>query len=342
MTSSRRIVASLLLALASACGSSGPAAPDAGPEIDGGRRQQWTVVEPGDVRDLDLDLAADRVWAATATGVLRVEGGVVTRFASADGLPSVRCTAIAVDPDRQRVWVGTEDAGLAVYEDGSWRRGPALPIQNVGALAVEASGALWVGSGAASEVQGAYRVVGAAVETFATDGSDVRSILRTASGDVWFGTGLRGAAVRPAADGAWTWHNSTTLGFGLGAVDGLYQDAGGAIWVATLGDGLARFGDGRWTVWNRGFAPDMPNAYLSGVVVDRAGEVWASSKGSGLIRLSGWTVSAATVAGTGAWTMYRTSNSGFPDQDNDTNDVVIDRHDALWIAMPSGGLARFD
>ena len=107
-----------------------------------------------------------------------------------------------------------------------------------------------------------------------------------------------------------------------------------------FGDGLVRYEGGGWTVWNSNFDVDMPNTYLAGVAIDAAGFAWLASHGSGLVRLDWEPASPTTIARDGEWTMLRTSNSPFPDQDNATNDVVIDGHDALWIAMPSGGLAR--
>lgn len=343
-----------------ACGSDSDASGAAGPDVDSGVANDGGIVEPpkdggpssrndwkifgtneglpsGDVRDLDV--AKTTVWAATFGGVVRIEGDTVTAFRKANGLPSDKCTAVAVDAVHNRVWVGTEDAGITYYEGGAWHAGPPLPTTNIGALGVEPSGAVWIGAGSL-DPQGLFRYQApSAIETFSMDGSDVRSIVVNKLGEVWVGTSLKGVALRDV-QGGWQWYNSSTLGFGVQVADQVYEADDGAMWIASRGDGLLRRSGTNWTVYNLQFDPQMPTADLTGVVVDASGVAWLATQGAGFLRLEYKPAEATTIAGKGVWKQLRTNNSPLPDKDNSLTDVVRDANDALWMAMPSGGIAR--
>jgi diguanylate cyclase (GGDEF)-like protein len=97
-------------------------------------------------------LAQDRdgfLWLGTQQGVLRYDGGRITRFGRESGLPTLFIDQLEVAADGH-VWVGTND-GIARYNNGKFER---IPIPVSGAhfessfqiLATDNSGGVYVGT----------------------------------------------------------------------------------------------------------------------------------------------------------------------------------------------------
>ena len=100
----------------------------------------------------------------------------------------------------------------------------------------------------------------------------------TRDGSLWAGF-LRGGIAR-LLDGK-TAQYGTADGLAGGAVQALYEDDGGALWVGTA-EGLSRFREGRWTTWTaRHGVPD--NIYE--IIEDRLSGFWLMT-GTGLYRLN--------------------------------------------------------
>ena len=58
------------------------------------------------------------VWIGSYSGLVRYDGSEFYRFDSSVGISSVICL---YEDSRQRLWIGTNDAGLAVYEDNEFK-----------------------------------------------------------------------------------------------------------------------------------------------------------------------------------------------------------------------------
>jgi signal transduction histidine kinase/ligand-binding sensor domain-containing protein len=109
---------------------------------------------------------------------------------------------------------------------------------------------------------------------------EVEFLARSRSGGVWVAGNHQ---LREFQSGQWTkklgayaWTNSP--------VYWLYEDRQNRLWVATLGDGLFRYGsDG--SVLHLTTKDGLPNNFVRCVTEDREGNIWAGMEGGGLCRL---------------------------------------------------------
>lgn len=58
------------------------------------------------------------IWIGSYSGLIRYDGNEFYRFDSSTGVSSVVCL---YEDSRQRLWIGTNDNGIALYEDGEFR-----------------------------------------------------------------------------------------------------------------------------------------------------------------------------------------------------------------------------
>ncbi|MBR4183282.1 MAG: hypothetical protein IKQ56_05610, partial [Lachnospiraceae bacterium] len=59
------------------------------------------------------------IWIGSYAGLIRYDGNIFERMDSTEGLTSIKC--LYVD-SRDRLWIGTNDNGVAVMEKGKLRR----------------------------------------------------------------------------------------------------------------------------------------------------------------------------------------------------------------------------
>ncbi len=218
---------------------------------------RWeTVVETDPVNDLAL--APDgRLWAATAGGLLGVEGDSVTRFTAADGLPADNVLAVAVGQRDGAVWVATHQ-GAGMWDGAGWtvftRENSDLSWSGVAAVAVDGEGTVWLGTlgGGLTVIQGdAWQPL-----TTANSGlpwNFVTTVVDDGRGRVWLaadlpaGSGGNLASFDYAAcDGtpdqcpdAWQVFTPLNSGAPDSAVEAVATGADGRIWIGTRAAGVS-------------------------------------------------------------------------------------------------------
>lgn len=282
------------------------------------------------VRDLAAD--GDRgLWMATeGAGLIRYRDGAVTRYTTANGLPSdvVRC--VLVDKSGG-VWAATDSGLVSIVHEKLRRYGPAdgLNLTNIRGMCESNDGSLWAGGdGATLAVWNGKAFVAHPLASLPGSVS-VRSILCTHDGAVWVGStsGLvrvKGAAERrfTAADGLaddWVFclsdghdesiYAGTKNGFSrllhdrfetLRTRDGLSQstvyalchDREGSLWAGTK-HGLNQFMDRRTTPYTT--SEGLPSNDTGPVFDDGAGRIWIGTIGAGLSRFEGERFSLLTT-----------------------------------------------
>src|ERR1017187_5284275 len=251
------------------------------------------------------------LWAGTdGAGLLRYRGGVFRSYRAAQGLTNDFVRAVVESRDGV-LWAGTDD-GLFRLEgerlvrvDGTGK----IPALAVHAIREDRAGNLWVGGSTVISIHGAdcreYHLEGYG------SASRVKSISETADGTVWVGTvsGLQRL----------TWASRDTGQFEkvpeiVSTVRALWEDRSGALWIGSIGDGLLRYSDGRFTHVT---APDNPpSSTVLGIFEDNERNIWAGMQ-TGLLRLS------------------RAAMSTFPLPDTanaDFGTVYADPDGSLWVA----------
>jgi sugar lactone lactonase YvrE len=208
-----------------------------------------------------------------------------------------------------------------------------LPYNGVTALAIDAQGTIWVGTGRwyAFAGGGLAKFDGGNWTVYNAGNSDLPnndhvSLSIDAQGNIWSGT--EGGLAK--FDGAnWTVYKTNNSGLPSNHTGAPAFDAEGNAWIATFSNGgLARFDGENWTVYRTGNS-GLPSNAVADVAIDAQGNIWASTLGSGLARFDGTN-----------WTVYNTGNSGLPH--NNISFLSIDGQDNVWIGTYGGGLVKFD
>lgn len=238
--------------------------------------------------DLWLGIAGNRV--------LRVHDQVVTPLE----LPIERTAAnfTIAYPDRNgRMWIGSVQNGVWLWQSNTLRR--PFPLDEVGTVAraflQDRSGRMWIGN-----EFGLYLWQDELLKKFGeADGftpAFVFSFAEDQTGNLWIGTA--GGELRQFKDGQFETfrpadrRESPTALLGaasdLGPLKGveqywvLYCDAEGVLWIGTLGGGLLRFEDGRFTRFST--AEGLPNDHVCQVLEDELGYLWLGTRG-GIVRV---------------------------------------------------------
>jgi signal transduction histidine kinase/ligand-binding sensor domain-containing protein len=258
-------------------------------------------------------------WACALDPLLDVSQYAHTAWSFHNGFLNGAVYTVAQGPDGY-LWLGTQ---TGVYRfDGVRAFSPILrsgePVANteVGALLPAHDGSLWIGS-----LDGVVSVRNGELTPHPALGRRrVNVLLQDSAGTIWVGTAFGGAAGRLCAI-----RGETTRCYGddgsLGAaVESLYEDADGSLWVGA--------DSGLWR-----FRPGAPRQYSSVPIVDRQsltqgdrGAGLTIAMGSSVRELRGSTVTDHPLPGT-------------PAALNVTR-VLRDRSGGLWIGTQARGLVH--
>lgn len=319
-----------------------PAAAQPHPDAPG---PWWKV--PGLPSPLVTAVAQDTegfIWAGTHLGLVRTDGHHVEAFrpSSVDprSLPSavINVGALLVDPEGT-LWVGTK-GGLCRRRPrtrgfdctGRGAAGDALGGRDVVSLAVAPDGTVWAGT-----KTGLFRVHPGSLtstpvsEEHGLPHTYVTSLGVASDGTLWVGTS-RGLAVRPPGVPSFRRPEGFTDDV---FISDILPTAGGAVWVATRGQGVVRL------------VPEAPPQVIRLVEEARAlsetarvvvtltqrsdGTILAGTWGGGLLRIDPRSLLAAPSP-LGA--------SGRPSHTERVVDVTTDREGNLWAATWEGLFVR--
>ena len=217
------------------------------------------------------------------------------------------------------VWAGTEGAGVYRLESGRWERlGEDRQLRTPVTRAVleDRRGTLWVVSPGAGGVLQAFNGKGFEVVVQDPALSRPTALWESRHGELWVGTEVGPALVQgaqlhwPASGGKAELANTRCFAEG----------AEGAVWIGTLGSGLARLQDGVVARWRQ--SDGLASDFVLSLQAEPEGSVWAGTYGHGLSRIQGGR--CATVS----------SRHGLP------SDVIFsildDEQGSFWMSSPAG------
>jgi streptogramin lyase len=212
---------------------------------------------------------------------------------------TVYVRALAVEPARGALWVGTS-AGLneVDLESGKLRstftRRDGLASEQVFALAIDAQGYKWIGTGAGGASRYKENNGSGSFKTyFPMHGlADYRvfSFAQEARGAMWMGT-LAGASRLERSSSKFTTYAKQLVNEW---VYGLAVDPKGQVWFATEG-GVSMFDGKTWRAWTQADGLGAPRTergnYILAVHAGKDGAIWAGTWGGGAARFDGarWT-----------------------------------------------------
>lgn len=248
------------------------------------------------VRALAAEPARNALWVGTSIGVHEVDlasGRLRATFTRRDGLASEQVFAIAIDAQGYK-WIGTGAGGASRFRDGSFK--PYFPMHGLAD----------------------YRVF---------------CLVEDARGALWMGTPA-GASRLDRKSGKFTTYAKELVNERAYAVA---VDARGRVWFGTEG-GVSMFDGKRWRAWTEADGVGSPVAdhaaeagsrrnYIFAVHAARDGSVWAGTWGGGAARFDG-----------SRWTSL-TTRDGLAG--NIVYSIAQEPEGALWFGT-NAGLSRYE
>ena len=310
-------------------------------------------VRRGEQFDLALEPAADgrrgALWVASyGTGLHRCKD------------PPASCTAVPISVPGPRtdevrtlelqplanggsvLWVGLQGGGLARLAGGAWTRwhtrNSALPSDFVSALELVPSPTggteVWIGSRSGLSIlreDGQWMAPDPRVPLLRERVRNL-AISHTSQGVPVVWTGADGGAVRTPLRGPW--HLVSTLGKNANGIWGLRveraaDDGHQRLWLASDGDGLARYEYGQWTQF--GADDGLPSNTIRGLtrVPDGSpeGALWVGTWGGHVVRLHD-----------GRFVPVETP---WPKRANEAASLLLAGDGEVWASTRQQGVARW-
>ncbi|OOQ59409.1 hybrid sensor histidine kinase/response regulator transcription factor [Mucilaginibacter pedocola] len=203
--------------------------------------------------------------------------------------PSLAVLCMKLSRQRDYLWVGTYDAGMArvniktkartYYKPGGAN---SLNNQSVYALLEDKLGNIWIGTNG-----GGVNVFNPSTNKFSNivlkvgkhqnKANYIRALYEDAQGNIWIGTVAHGVIVYNPATGNYTSYSKAVNNLGSDAVFSIFGDSKGNIWIGTMGGGLCLF-DAEHNNFTRFTESDgLANNIVNCIVEDKFGSLWLST-----------------------------------------------------------------
>jgi signal transduction histidine kinase/ligand-binding sensor domain-containing protein len=294
------------------------------------------------------------LWIAGLNGLSRFDGARFTEIPESELKPN-GATAVLTARDGT-LWVGIARGGLARMRADRFQVEIPAPNKSdrfILSLAEDAGGAIW-----ASFSEGGHILrwqKGRIDDFYFGDGDTPVSLCAATNGVLWFTSRKRcgffngrefqflpqsdngcASVAAARAGGVWTVCGQSLLRFqengnvetvadlswlgGATQVTALHEDREGNLWIASQGDGLIRFREGRFERVSTSFP------LINCIYEDRSGNLWLGTHGGGLDRLHRRQIfmHAAPVD--------RSPTAGGP-RDMRVGAVVVDATGRIWMAQ---------
>ncbi len=262
--------------------------------LDTPHPRQFSVLDglpSNTIQGLDSDRQG-YLWIATRDGLARYDGVGFRVWQVGSGLRDNDIGAVHVDA-RDRVWVGTAGAGLAVLDPQrrtfryyDRRSHPQIASNNVWSIQSAPDGALWFGTADG----GLYRLApdGVRIRRFAHRAGDASSL--PADGVPALKFDRQGVLWIATLGGLARWDGRTlrrvAVPSGSQRIDGLSLDASGTLWLYVQGRPTGRLADGRFVALPYA-DPVLEGKALHVMLQDTQGNRWLDTRSGLAMELRG-------------------------------------------------------
>jgi signal transduction histidine kinase/ligand-binding sensor domain-containing protein/CheY-like chemotaxis protein len=276
----------------------------------------------GEIRFL-LEDRDGNLWVAYRhDGLGRLTGGHFLSYRERDGLPTDAIRTLYEDREGN-IWVSMYEAGVLELSDGKFtpfgtKEGLSSNLEEevLGA----SDGSIW----AASYRDGVDHIKNGGVEHFATANGLKNNMLSAlgegSDGSIWIGQEKGWLSL--VRDGHVT--SFRDLASREYAINAIFEDHLGNLWVGTNGAGVARFHNGRFEHVSP--ATGLPRDTVVALAEDRDGSLWIGTDGAGVRQFH-----------RGKVTSYTRQNGLLSDF---VTSIYADNDGSVWVGTASGGLNR--
>jgi len=199
------------------------------------------------------------LWVGGLNGLARFDGVRFVRFRSRDGLPSLQVLHL-MEERSGRLWVGTEDAGVAVRENGNFRvfgKETGLGGDHVRGIVEDEQGNVWVAHEGGLARWDGQRFTHIALSEEKTKPLGCACVV-VRSNSVWALGGDWG--LREWRDGKWRPGPALPAKEGI-RFEKLFMSRDGNLWARLSPSGLARLQGSEWRVF--GTNNGLPKSYIN-------------------------------------------------------------------------------
>ncbi|HEY0454841.1 MAG TPA: two-component regulator propeller domain-containing protein, partial [Verrucomicrobiae bacterium] len=269
------------------------------------------------------------LWLGTLHGLVRFDGLKFEVFDenNTPGLHSSRIVKLFED-SQQNLWIGTENAGIAIFKNGKITNPPELSSggawRKLEAACEDASGAVWLYN-ANGEVWRYANGLFSGLNFSEGRAGFTHTLAVEKDGPIWIGSYFKQCAIGPIPAGANIAALPCAQEIPVTGLNYLLASPQGGYW---------RLAEGRVQKWKgnqlqRDVAPYPwpPNFRVSAAVEDRQGNLIVGTLGGGIY-----------------WLNNEGHTATLTSAEELSNDIILslllDREGALWVGTDGGGLSR--
>ncbi|HOX79145.1 MAG TPA: two-component regulator propeller domain-containing protein [Bacteroidales bacterium] len=330
--------------------------------FDGTTWTNYNILNSGLPSDMIYAITIDKFgnkWLGTTGGIVKYNGADwIVYNKSNSGLPCDTISTIAIDHLNNK-WFGITPkyemnqgyirGGILCFNDTTWTlynsENSLLPSNYITALAIEESGAKWIGTYA-----GLAKLDGSEWTLLNAENSDlpsdsISSISIDKYNHKWIGFSFTnqesghcfgGDGIAKFNDLTWQFYTKENSGLPSNNIYSIFIDEFENKWIGTTA-GLVLYDDETWAVFNSSNTA-MPDDRVNAVCIDTNGNNWIS------ILTDNWAgyylgAGIAQFDGSG-WTLYDHANTGLPYYW--ISSVAIDHSGNKWVGTYKNGLSSFD
>jgi signal transduction histidine kinase/ligand-binding sensor domain-containing protein len=280
-------------------------------------------LESVSVQSLEIDRNGI-VWVGTRyEGLKRIHGGAISDYTTAQGLSNDQVWSLLEDREGN-LWIGTRGGGLNCLRHPAvlpYGKPEGLAEGTVWSVREDRNGALWFGS----EQHGALRWKDGRTTQYTTRTgllrNEIGAIAEDINGDIWLGSD---AGLNRISDGK-VYSIRAGPDAPIGHIRAIYAESDGSLWIATMGNGVSHYQDGRFIQYTKQHG--LPDDWVRVILKDNRGAIWfGTNQGLACFR-------------NGRFVPFKNEAEL---QHNSIYALYQDREGVLWIGTDSDGLGRLD